>query len=80
MTHYRVLTGWQTGSAQKFRSLVKLQLETGRTHQIRVHMAYLGHPLVGISCTIRHTGKIRLTVGTMKIPGETDFSGKDFFL
>ena len=47
MTHYRVLTGWQTENAQKFRSLVKLQLETGRTHQIRVHMAYLGHPLVG---------------------------------
>ena len=45
VTHYRVLTGWQTGSAQKFRSLVKLQLETGRTHQIRVHMAYLGHPI-----------------------------------
>ncbi|MFR5117842.1 MAG: RluA family pseudouridine synthase [Eubacterium sp.] len=47
VTHYRVLTGWQTENAQKFRSLVKLQLETGRTHQIRVHMAYLGHPLVG---------------------------------
>jgi 23S rRNA pseudouridine1911/1915/1917 synthase len=28
-------------------SLVKLSLETGRTHQIRVHMAHLGHPLVG---------------------------------
>ena len=28
-------------------SLVALQLETGRTHQIRVHMAYLGHPLIG---------------------------------
>ncbi len=29
------------------RSLVQLELETGRTHQIRVHMAYLSHPLVG---------------------------------
>lgn len=28
-------------------SLISLQLETGRTHQIRVHMGYLGHPLVG---------------------------------
>ncbi len=28
-------------------SLVDLKLQTGRTHQIRVHMAYLGHPLIG---------------------------------
>lgn len=28
-------------------SLVRLQLETGRTHQIRVHMKYIGHPLIG---------------------------------
>ncbi len=28
-------------------SIVKLQLETGRTHQIRVHMASTGHPLLG---------------------------------
>ncbi|ANS75510.1 RNA pseudouridine synthase [Paenibacillus yonginensis] len=28
-------------------SLVRLRLETGRTHQIRVHMAYAGHPLIG---------------------------------
>ena len=28
-------------------SLVELQLETGRTHQIRVHMAYIGHPVAG---------------------------------
>ncbi len=30
-------------------SLVELELETGRTHQIRVHMASIGHPLIGDS-------------------------------
>jgi len=40
-THYRVL-GEKGG-----RSLVQLRLDTGRTHQIRVHMAYIGHPLTG---------------------------------
>lgn len=41
VTHYKVV------SAKGGRSLVQLQLETGRTHQIRVHMAWLGHPLIG---------------------------------
>jgi 23S rRNA pseudouridine1911/1915/1917 synthase len=40
-THYRVV--------ERFRAhtLVRLQLDTGRTHQIRVHMAHIRHPVVG---------------------------------
>lgn len=41
ITHYKVLKEF------KNYSLVKCLLETGRTHQIRVHMSYIGHPLVG---------------------------------
>lgn len=40
-THYRVL------HSDGGRSLLALELETGRTHQIRVHMAHIGHPLTG---------------------------------
>ena len=42
ITHYEVLEQYDKGV-----SLVKCTLETGRTHQIRVHMASIGHPLVG---------------------------------
>ncbi len=35
------------GTLPAIASLVRCQLETGRTHQIRVHMAHIGHPLVG---------------------------------
>lgn len=41
VTHYEVLEEFSG------YSLIKLRLETGRTHQIRVHMAYLGHPVAG---------------------------------
>ncbi len=41
ITHFTVLKQYEDFA------LVKLILDTGRTHQIRVHMAYLGHPLLG---------------------------------
>ncbi|KAF1085583.1 Ribosomal large subunit pseudouridine synthase D [Sporotomaculum syntrophicum] len=41
VTHYRVLE--RAGNY----TFLRLRLETGRTHQIRVHMAYIGNPLVG---------------------------------
>lgn len=41
VTHYRILEQFEGNT------LIEAELETGRTHQIRVHMAYLGHPVVG---------------------------------
>ncbi|MBN9433891.1 MAG: RluA family pseudouridine synthase [Bosea sp.] len=46
ITHYTVEESYGTADAP-IASLVDLRLETGRTHQIRVHMAALGHPLIG---------------------------------
>jgi len=53
ITHYRI--------AQKFtaNTLLNIKLETGRTHQIRVHMAHIHHPLVGD----------RTYAGRTRIPG-----------
>lgn len=46
VTHYQVLGFYKNSKGEKF-SHVKLRLETGRTHQIRVHMSYIGHPVAG---------------------------------
>ena len=41
------ITHYETLEAHRFASLLEIHLETGRTHQIRVHMAALRHPCVG---------------------------------
>ena len=53
VTHYRTLT------PLKEAALVECRLETGRTHQIRVHMASIGHPLIGDGVYGRATGFAR---------------------
>ena len=47
ITHYTVVQSFLDASAAPIASLVTCRLETGRTHQIRVHMAHIGHPLLG---------------------------------
>jgi len=45
ITHYRVLNTLEHGGS--VYSEVELKPQTGRTHQLRVHLAYVGHPIVG---------------------------------
>lgn len=60
ITHFKVLAQY------KNYTHVECQLETGRTHQIRVHMKYIGHPIVGD--TRYNTQK------TMKLDGQALFA------
>ena len=62
VTHYRV--------KEKFRAhtYLRLKLETGRTHQIRVHMAHLRHPLVGDQA---YGGRPRLPKASSELMIET---------
>jgi len=53
VTHYRV------AERLKAAALVECRLETGRTHQVRVHMAHLGHPLVGDPVYARNQSRHR---------------------
>lgn len=54
VTHYRVLTRFA------HHTHVRVQLESGRTHQIRVHLAHIGYPLVGDPV---YGGRLRLPSG-----------------
>lgn len=59
VTHYKVL------NANKDYSYLECRLETGRTHQIRVHMASIGHPLLGDTVYGRSKSPFRVTGQTL---------------
>lgn len=50
VTHFDIVERYESAS------LVRLRLETGRTHQIRVHMKHIGHPLIGDSLYVPDPG------------------------
>jgi 23S rRNA pseudouridine1911/1915/1917 synthase len=47
VTRYEVLDKFPSGATKPVASLLRLVLETGRTHQVRVHLSHIGHPLLG---------------------------------
>jgi 23S rRNA pseudouridine1911/1915/1917 synthase len=47
VTHYRVVERYGPRDRPPVAALIECRLETGRTHQIRVHLAAIGHPLIG---------------------------------
>lgn len=59
ITHYRVLEHFKNAT------YIECTLETGRTHQIRVHMAHLGHPLLGDQVYGTKTNPYKLTGQTL---------------
>ena len=47
VTHWELLESFNGRDGKPLASLLACQLETGRTHQIRVHLSHIGHPLLG---------------------------------
>lgn len=69
ITHYEVVERFhEKPDATALASLVECRLETGRTHQIRVHMAHIGYPLIGDS---DYSGGFRTKVNLLPEPAKT---------
>lgn len=61
VTHYEVVGEYvvKDGNRDVTCSLLKIKLDTGRTHQIRVHMKHIGHPLIGDTLYNKEPGPLK---------------------
>ena len=68
VTHFRRLETFSAADGAALAALVALELETGRTHQIRVHMQHIGHPVMGdpVYATGFKSSEGRLTAAARK--------------
>lgn len=74
----RALTEYQTLNRYKEASLLEIRLQTGRTHQIRIHLSAIGHPIYGdiqygqktplIKRPALHAGKLIFNNSVFKLP------------
>lgn len=67
VTHYSVLERF------KHHTLLRVKLETGRTHQIRVHMLHINHPIVGDQLYTRHTTPKKNTLSDVALTALSQF-------
>ncbi len=75
-TGQNAVTNYEVLKEFKNYSLVKLNLETGRTHQIRVHMKYIGHPLAGdilYEGSVKHMKRAALHSYSLEFKSPYDF-------
>jgi 23S rRNA pseudouridine1911/1915/1917 synthase len=64
-THYKVIKSFKKG--HKDYSLIDLRPQTGRTHQLRVHMAYIGHPIAGDPVYGHGDGQLMLQAKSLEL-------------
>lgn len=64
----KAVTEWQVIGQSATHSLLELRPRTGRTHQVRAHCAWLGHPILGDSIYGRGDGKLQLLARSINLP------------